>query len=357
MPQSVFGGAAATDGTNVYVFGGYHFPAAPGSTLNTVYRYNVAANTWTTLSTSAPMPNAALVASAVYYPPTNKIYVFGGSTRTPDPVLVYDVTRIYDIATNTWTMGPTMPAPRSQMGSGYNPTNGRIYLQGGFETSTIDSVQATTWEFDPVGNTFTVKAPSPMTQAGMTSGVINGKLYISGGRTNPDEVLSNTWAYDIAGNTWTALDQLADMPMAKNTPGRAIVGGQLYSIGGTNLATFDGLNDVSKYDVAGNAWSGVALLNTARSFTSSVAVGNTIIAAGGRANVDTSLDSVEKLVVSGPPPPPPPRPLRLRPRLLLRPPLPLPPPLRRRLLPLRRLRHLPRHRLRLRHRRAAAFRG
>ena len=190
LPQSVFGGAAASDGTYVYVFGGYHFPAAPGSTLNTVYRYNIATDTWTTLSTSAPMPQAALMASAVYYPPTNKIYVFGGSTRTPDPVVVYDVTRIYDIATNTWTMGPTMPATRQQMASGYNTANGKIYLNGGFETSTIDSVQATTWEFDPVANTFTVKAPSPAMQAGPTSGVINGKLYVAGGRTNPDEVLS-----------------------------------------------------------------------------------------------------------------------------------------------------------------------
>ena len=300
LPQSVFGGAAATDGTFVYVFGGYHFPAVPGSTLNTVYRYNLATDTWTTLSASAPMPNAALMASAVYYPPTNKIYVFGGSTRTPDPVVIYDVTRIYDIATNTWSMGPTMPATRQQMASGYNSTNGKIYLQGGFETSTIDSVQATTWEFDPVANTFTAKAPSPATQAGPTSGVINGKLYVAGGRTNPDEVLSNTWGYDIATNTWSALDGLADMPMAKNVPGRAVVAGQLYSIGGTNVATFDGLNDVSKYDPAGNAWSPVPLLNTPRSFTSSVAVGNTIIAAGGRADVQTSLDSVEKLVIGGP---------------------------------------------------------
>ncbi len=124
--------AAETDGTFVYVFGGYHFPAAVGSTLNTVYRYNIATNTWTTLSTTAPMPQAALVPSAVYYPPTNKIYVFGGSTRTPDPIVIYDVTRIYDIATNTWTMGATMPGPRSQMASGYNPANGKIYLNGGY---------------------------------------------------------------------------------------------------------------------------------------------------------------------------------------------------------------------------------
>ena len=116
--------------------------------------------------------------------------------------------------------------------------------------------------------------------------MINGKLYMSGGRTNPDEVLSNTWGYDIATDTWTALDQLLDMPMAKNTAGRAVVQGQLYAIGGTNLPTFDGLNDVSKYDVATNTWSPVPPLIAARSFTASVAVGNTMIAAGGRVNVD-----------------------------------------------------------------------
>ena len=211
LPQTLFGGGAASDGTYVYVFGGYHFPAAPGSTLNTVYRYNIATDTWATLSTSAPMPQAALMPSAVFYPPTNKIYVFGGSTRTPDPVVVYDVTRIYDIATNTWSMGPTMPATRQQMASGYNPANGKIYLQGGFQTSTIDSVQATTWEFDPVAGTFTVKAPSPATQAGPASGIVNGHLYVAGGRTNPDMVLALTWDYNIAANTWQAR---MDMPLA-----------------------------------------------------------------------------------------------------------------------------------------------
>src|SRR5262245_28170909 len=106
LPQSLFGGAATTDGTYVYVFGGYHFPEGPGSTLDTVYRYNIQADTWTT---RAPMPQKALGASAVYVPWVNRIYVFGGSTRVPDdPVVVYDATRVYDIATNTWTMGPSM---------------------------------------------------------------------------------------------------------------------------------------------------------------------------------------------------------------------------------------------------------
>src|SRR4029077_16108222 len=91
LPQTLFGPATTSDGTYVYAFGGYHFPEAIGSTLDTVYRYDPAANTWTTL---AAMPHPAIVASAVYYPPTNKIYVFGGSTRTPDPIVDFDTTLI-----------------------------------------------------------------------------------------------------------------------------------------------------------------------------------------------------------------------------------------------------------------------
>ena len=106
LPQTLFGPATTTDGTYVYAFGGYHFPENIGSTLDTVYRYDPAANAWTTLT---PMPQVSLIASAVYNPPTNKIYVFGGATRTPDPPVNYDTTLIYDVATDTWSSGATMP--------------------------------------------------------------------------------------------------------------------------------------------------------------------------------------------------------------------------------------------------------
>ena len=87
----------------MYVFGGYSFTAV--NTLNTVYRYDVSADTWSTLGA---MPQREIVASAVYYPPTNKIYLFGGSDR--DLQMVWDTTYVYDIATDTWSSGPTMPA-------------------------------------------------------------------------------------------------------------------------------------------------------------------------------------------------------------------------------------------------------
>ena len=85
LPHDLFGPATASDGTYAYVFGGYSFTSV--ATLDTVYRYDIATDTWTTL---APMPTRALVASAVYYPPTNKIYVFGGSQRDEAIVLRHD---------------------------------------------------------------------------------------------------------------------------------------------------------------------------------------------------------------------------------------------------------------------------
>ena len=87
--------------------------------------------------------------SAVYYPPANDLYVFGGS----DPVTGVNsaATRVYDIATNTWSAGPNMPDVRSFMASGYNPGNGKIYLVGGYSTATSHRHDQT-WEFDPVAH-------------------------------------------------------------------------------------------------------------------------------------------------------------------------------------------------------------
>jgi N-acetylneuraminic acid mutarotase len=73
LPLDLYGGTAASNGTYAYVAGGYSFSTS--QTLDTLFRFDPASNTWTTL---ASMPTAAIMASAVYYPPTNKIYVFGG---------------------------------------------------------------------------------------------------------------------------------------------------------------------------------------------------------------------------------------------------------------------------------------
>ena len=99
--------------------------------------------------------------SAVYYPPSNKIYVFGGEDGSLG--MNYAITRIYDIASNTWSTGADLPDVRSFMASAYNPGRPedlpRRRLQHRLRSS---SAQAQVWVYDPVSNTFDAsRAPDP----------------------------------------------------------------------------------------------------------------------------------------------------------------------------------------------------
>ena len=125
----------------------------------------------------------SLLHIAVYYPPGNKIYVFGGMVDifTGDNT---NITQIYDIASNTWTQGANMPDLGSFMAGGYVPGAAKIYIISGYNTGFIDSAQDRTWAYDPVANSWTdlsatVSFPHPA--GGFAYGVINNKVYLSGG--------------------------------------------------------------------------------------------------------------------------------------------------------------------------------
>jgi N-acetylneuraminic acid mutarotase len=148
MPVDVYGAACASDGTSIYCAGGYSF-SFPGLVPQLI-RYDPGTDTWTALE---PIPVPSSMASAVFYPPTNKIYVFGGSD--PDAQIVNNLNQVYDIASNTWSTGALLPDLRAFMASGYSKVNGKIYLVGGYNTAFVDSGQPDTWQYDPVTDTYT----------------------------------------------------------------------------------------------------------------------------------------------------------------------------------------------------------
>ena len=95
--------------------------------------------------------------------------------------------------------GPFQPQPQ---GTGRQPNDA-----GGYSFSlanTVGSATPSTWEYDPVANTFTERAPFPHPAGGFASSVINGYLYVAGGRDATNTVIQVVWDYDIATNTWTA---------------------------------------------------------------------------------------------------------------------------------------------------------
>ena len=291
-----------SNGTVAWEGGGYSFSLA-GNT-NQFGRFDPVANTWTPLAPVPDLNNGE--ASGVYAPNVNKLFVFGGENVTTATVV--NTTRIYDIATNTWSTGTPMPDVRAFMGSGY--FNGKIYLVGGYNTGNVDPSFGQVWEYDPVANTFnTSRASMPITMGGPGFGIINGHIYIAGGRNLGSTNLNTLYDYDIAANTWT---QRTNLPTGVNVPGSAVIGGKLWVFGGGNpfvgsgalpqpnkgVLTPDTTNILQVFDPAANAWtSGPNLLQTL-SFPAGTDVGNTAVVVGGYTG-STTTTSVEKNVTTG----------------------------------------------------------
>jgi len=332
MPLDLYGAAGASDATYFYAAGGYSFSLFPEpGTVNSLYRWSPDPSpngSWTIL---APMPQAVAVATAVYYPPTNKIYIFGGGDA--DTGECYNITQIYDIPSNTWTIGASMPDVRGLSAGGYIPATGQIYVISGCATiADLTTAQPNTWAYDPVTNSWsdlTGAAPFPHPADGFAYGVINNKLYIAGGHDANNQVINLTWEYDPVEN---AYKHKADEPGAfqNNVPGSAVANGLLWVFGGGNPFTGVGgsgfslpstrassdpnkaafpravlkgvtgqalpttANSGRYYDPASNTWASSPDMLAARSFPSGGAIGDRLLIAAGGFNGSLSIASVQK---------------------------------------------------------------
>ena len=341
MPLDLYGAAGASDGTYFYAAGGYSFSLFPQpGIVNSLYRWSPDPSPNGTWTTSAPMPQAAAGATAVYYPPTNKIYVFGGGD--PDTGETYNITQIYDIASNTWSTGAPMPDVRDWPAGGYIPATGQIYIISGYRTTYVNTAQPNTWAYDPVADSWTDltgSAPFPNPAGGTAYGVINNKLYIAGGGNG--QPINLTWEYDPVANTYT---QKADEPAMwqNHVPGSAVASGLLWVFGGgspfsgvgagnsalpstvavseitkasSSLAliegakgtAFPGTGDSGRYyDPATDTWTSSPNLLAVRSFPSGGAIGdNLLIAAGGYNGADSVATVQKETVCIGAPSPTP----------------------------------------------------
>jgi N-acetylneuraminic acid mutarotase len=296
------GGFIDSDGTVAYEGGGDRFLAG---NIDEFGSFDPVANTWTPL---APVPDLNnLAASGVYAANVNKLFVFGGESVTFSTVV--NTTRIYDIATNTWSTGAPMPDMRSFMASGY--FNGKIYLVGGYSTVNVDPSFGQVWEYDPVTDTWnTSRTSMPATLGGPGFGVINGHMYVAGGRDINNTNLNTLYDYDIAADTWT---QRANLPSGTNGPGSAVIGGKLWVFGGGNpflgsagmalagkkgVRVPDTTNILQIYDPVSDNWSSGPSLNQVRWLPAGTHVGDTAVVVGGHTGIDTTA-SVEVNVTSG----------------------------------------------------------
>ena len=133
-------------------------------------------------------------------------------------------------------------------------------------------------------------------------GAINGKLYVAAGSDGFTQ-LNALYIYDIASDTWTTG---ANVPVAADIPGCAVLHGHLYLFGG-----LPPLITTQVYNPGSNSWTPGPNMSVYRWRFYGTAVGNhSIVALGGEdATGFPALDANEQLTTSpcGPRPHPTPR--------------------------------------------------
>ncbi len=288
LPITEYGAGVATDGKYAYVFGGYSF--TPAGDITQTLRYDPDSYAFTSLS---PIPRVATLASALYSPLNNKIYVFGGEKVSSGEI--YSTTLVYNITSNTWISGAPMPDTRAYMASGYD--KGKIYLAGGLSAEQLETASNQLWVYDVTLNSWATKTEMPGALFGPASAVIDGKFYVIAGRDATGSLLNTTYIYDIASDTWTTG---ANALNPVYVPGSAVSNGRIWLIGGgtpflgevvsSSAASIspNALTSTQVYTPVTNSWAVGPVLNFARSFGSATSIVDIPIIFGGYNGVTTT---------------------------------------------------------------------
>ena len=270
-PIAVFGNAVASQGGNVYSFGGI----ANNVAIANAYKYTPATNTWTPIA-SLPAPrgwfsatsdgtyvyllggvdqNFATTATLWRYDPVSNTYntsllsytiptyfhasayLKGKIYRIAGRAIGTDFhVEVYDIATNIWSMAANYPfANHSLMAAALG---NYIYAGGG------NASPDKTWRYDPGTDTWddAAVADLPAGRSAAASGVYNGRWLLAGGDVN-FAISTSAIAWDPVTNTW---NDLPNMVQARDYLGGATAGQSFYAIAG-NSAPGTPANDNQQY--------------------------------------------------------------------------------------------------------------
>lgn len=264
-------------GGKVYLLGGFINPGL--LTTDAVSVYDPATNTWTE---TAPMP-MALTHHHGLVVEDREIWVFGGAVGA-NPGRIVDNVWIYDIASDEWREGPSLPEP---VGGGGVALNGRdIHYFGGMITDRATSSEDH-WVYNlDSADGWQNRAPMTRARLHFSTALIDGKIYAFGGQFGHDRGsvdLPYVEVYDIASDTWS---ELGDMPQAISHAegGTFMYNGMVYIGGGRNRPFAEALSSIYAYDPTTDTWSRAGALPEQRIGASMRIIDDRLITSSGGLN-------------------------------------------------------------------------
>ena len=185
----------------------------------------------------------------------SKMYVVGGDNAVSGS---FQTNEEYDFILWTWSTKASITAWRSRAYHGV--VWWKFYVIGWLsDISTWTSYQSSTFEYDPVANTWATKSSMASARWDGASGVYNGRIYIVWGVDNAWTALSSVQYFDTVSNTFTTW--LATLPSARKTTynhgvsiwNKLYVAGWQDSGWATQTSTYE-------YDFPWNTWATKAVL-------------------------------------------------------------------------------------------------
>lgn len=253
LPRLGSGCANPITGAVMFYVGGKIYSFS-GNGLN---RYDIATASWTMLSLAAGLlPDTGFQIG-------NVLYI---ASKSGNGFFAYDTT------TDTYAQKADLPDAANRReaisfsvdGKGYYgggtvaPTNGCTTENGCFLTSF--------YEYDPVADTWTARAPMPQSIVFGTAVGYGGMGYAGLGEVySPvlmQRVKSSKWfRFDPAANAWSAMQNFmgasdTDYYNTFSETASALLDGDIYIFGGKGNGNYNNYTDnVYKYDIGANAWS------------------------------------------------------------------------------------------------------
>ncbi|MGA1820574.1 MAG: kelch repeat-containing protein [Thermoplasmatota archaeon] len=197
------------------------------NSTNYIYYFDIAQKLWMGpyYNPGAENPRSRSNAGLCFDARNMTVYMYGGGWTTGQGpnTRYYEIGDVWKLNLNTyvWTelMSEAGPGPRQGNPMIFNPTDGRIYMYGGYlhpsETSSQTEIYNDFYRFDPL-----LKIFQPLSLAGSTpgdrygSGLVhdpeNNYIYVMGGTKGPATTPTekrDLWRYDVRYGLWKELSQ------------------------------------------------------------------------------------------------------------------------------------------------------
>lgn len=228
--------------------------------INTGYRYDSVANTWTPIDDTDPDTPTARIGHTAVWSGTQMI-VWGGQ----DGGGPTNTGGVYDLLTDSWTATNPAGAPNPRVGHSAVFLNAAMIVFGGQE---LGGPQNDLFEYDPGTDTWFPlpglgAPPSPRRDAltiafpGLGAA---GQIFVWGGDDGSGNPLGDGALYDVATATWTAVSPAPIGPRKSATIVQ--VSGQQAIIWGGNTGAIlsTPTNTGAMYNAATDLWSPLPIL-------------------------------------------------------------------------------------------------